>query len=141
LPHSGRTFDTLRGRNAGGVRFRHAPLAFDIVTVVFIIATSFLPSNDFTEALDVVLVSSFADFAADRQPAPTALVHPLFDLTDVIAIISFLARHREAGGFAYPHVAAVGDYQMLARLREDSMFFQRNEEVSSPSPTSPCSSS
>ena len=39
------------GATPEGVRFRYALLAFDIVTVLFIIATSFLPSNDVTEAL------------------------------------------------------------------------------------------
>ena len=42
------------GATPQGVRFRYALLAFDIVTVSFIIATSFLPSNEITEALDVL---------------------------------------------------------------------------------------
>ena len=37
------------GATPQGVRFRYGLLAFDIVTVLFIIATSFLPSNDITE--------------------------------------------------------------------------------------------
>ena len=53
------------GATPEGVRFRYALLAFDIVTVLFIIATSFLPSNDVTETLDVVFgVVILADFAA-----------------------------------------------------------------------------
>ena len=34
-----------------GVRFRYALLVFDIVTVLFIIATSFLPSSEIIETL------------------------------------------------------------------------------------------
>ena len=48
------TFDSLKtdirqlyeGATPSGVRFRYALLVFDIVTVLFIIATSFLPSTD-----------------------------------------------------------------------------------------------
>jgi hypothetical protein len=53
------------GATTQGVRFRYTLLAFDIVTVLFIIATSFLPSNDVTEALDVLFgVVILADFSA-----------------------------------------------------------------------------
>ena len=53
------------GATPEGVRFRYGLLAFDIVTVLFIIATSFLPSNDFTEAIDIVFgVVILADFTA-----------------------------------------------------------------------------
>ena len=37
------------GSTPRGVRFRYALLAFDVVTVLFIIATSFLPSTGITD--------------------------------------------------------------------------------------------
>ena len=52
--------------------------------------------------------------------------------TDIVAIISFLAPLAgEAGGFLriLRTLRLLRDYQMLARLREDSTFFRRNEEV------------
>ena len=52
------------GATPQGVRFRYALLTFDVVTVLFIIATSFLPSNDITEALDVLFgVVILTDFS------------------------------------------------------------------------------
>jgi voltage-gated potassium channel len=123
------------GATPEGVRFRYALLAFDIVTVLFIIATSFLPSNDITETLDVVFgVVIFADFAARLLVSR----HRLREFTrfstwaDMVAIISFLAPLAgEAGGFLriLRTLRLLRDYQMLARLREDSTFFRRNEEV------------
>ena len=123
------------GATPGGVRFRYALLAFDIVTVLFIIATSFLPRNRAVESLDVVFgVLILADFAArmiiSRQP-----LHDLARLstwTDIVVIISFLAPLAgEAGGFlrAFRTLRLLRDYQMVARLRVDSPFFRRNEEV------------
>jgi hypothetical protein len=53
------------GATPEGVSFRYALPAFDIVTALFTVATSFLPSNDVTEALDVLFgVVILADFAA-----------------------------------------------------------------------------
>ena len=82
------------GATPEGVRFRYALLAFDIVTLLFIIATSFLPSNDFTETLDVLFgIVILADFSARLL----ASRHRLRDFTrfstwtDIVAIISFLA--------------------------------------------------
>jgi voltage-gated potassium channel len=123
------------GATPEGVRFRYGLLAFDIVTVLFIIATSFLPSNDVTEMLDVVFgVVILADFAARLF----ASRHRLREFTrfstwtDIVAIVSFLAPLAgEAGGFLriLRTLRLLRDYQMLARLRQDSTFFQRNEEV------------
>src|SRR5215216_1199612 len=123
------------GATPEGIRFRYALLAFDIVTVLFIIATSFLPSNDVTETLDVLFgVVILADFAARLLVSR----HRLRDFThfstwtDMVVIISFLAPLAgEAGGFlrTLRTLRLLRDYQMVARLRIDSSFFRRNEEV------------
>lgn len=123
------------GEHASGVQFRYALLVFDIVTVLFIIVTSFLPANDIVEAFDVLFgVVILVDFSGrlliSRQK--------LRDFTrvstwaDVVAIASFLAPLAgEAGGFLriLRTLRLLRDYQMLVRLRMDSPFFQRNEEV------------
>ncbi len=123
------------GDTFGCIKFRYALLALDIVTVLFIIATSFLPRTGVVESLDVVFgVLILADFSArmiiSRQP-----LHDLARLstwTDVVVIISFLAPLAgEAGGFlrAFRTLRLLRDYQMVARLRTDSAFFRRNEDV------------
>ena len=118
-----------------GVRFRYALLVFDIVTVGFIIATSFLPSSEIIETLDVLFgIGILADFAARM----IASRHRLREFarfstwTDIVAIVSFLAPLAgEAGGFLriLRTLRLLRDYQMLVRLRIDSPFFRRNEEV------------
>ncbi|OSJ25017.1 ion transporter [Bradyrhizobium sp. MOS001] len=131
----GRIRQLYEGDTFGCIKFRYALLALDIVTVLFIIATSFLPRNRAIESLDVVFgVLILADFAArmiiSRQP-----LHDLARLstwTDIVVIISFLAPLAgEAGGFlrAFRTLRLLRDYQMVARLRVDSPFFRRNEEV------------
>ncbi|WP_426412653.1 potassium channel family protein [Bradyrhizobium ganzhouense] len=123
------------GDTFGCIKFRYALLALDFVTVLFIIATSFLPRTGVVEALDVVFgVLILADFSArmiiSRQP-----LHDLARLstwTDIVVIISFLAPLAgEAGGFlrAFRTLRLLRDNQMVARLRIDSAFFRRNEEV------------
>ena len=123
------------GKTPRGVRFRYALLGFDIVTVLFIIATSFLPASEIIETLDVLFgIGILADFAARLL----ASRHRLREFTrfstwaDVVAIVSFLAPLAgKAGGFLriLRTLRLLRDYQMLVRLRIDSPFFRRNEEV------------
>jgi voltage-gated potassium channel len=123
------------GATPNGVRFRYALLAFDIVTVLFIIATSFLPSHKIVEALDVLFgLVILADFAARLLISPHRLREftRLSTWTDLVAIVSFLAPLAgQAGGFLriLRTLRLLRDYQMLVRLRVDSSFFRRNEEV------------
>jgi voltage-gated potassium channel len=123
------------GETLVGVRFRYGLLVLDIVTVLFIVATSFLPRNKAIETLDIVFgILILADFSArliiSRQPLQDFT--RLSTWTDIVVIISFLAPLTgEAGGFlrAFRTLRLLRDYQMVARLRIDSSFFRRNEEV------------
>jgi voltage-gated potassium channel len=123
------------GETFGAMRFRYALLVLDIVTVMFIIATSFLPRSKAIESLDVVFgVLILADFSARLIISRHPLQHftRLSTWTDLIVIISFLAPLTgEAGGFlrTLRTLRLLRDYQMVARLRVDNSFFRRNEEV------------
>src|SRR5262245_42836187 len=82
------------GGSPAAHRFRYALLAFDLVTVLFIVVTSFLPRNPLVEVLDVLFgLVMLADFGARLFISN----HRLRDLaspitwTDVAAIVSFLA--------------------------------------------------
>jgi voltage-gated potassium channel len=127
--------DLYEGATTTGVRFRYGLLTFDIVTVLFIIATSFLPSSEIIETLDVLFgVVILADFVARLLVSRQRLreLTQFSTWTDVIAIVSFLAPLAgEAGGFLriLRTLRLLRDYQMLVRLRADSPFFRRNEEV------------
>src|SRR5258708_12047401 len=82
------------GETLGGVRFRYALLVLDIVTVLFIIATSFLPRSKAIESLDVgfgvlILAAFSARLIISRQPLQDFI--RLSTWTDIVVIISFLA--------------------------------------------------
>ena len=123
------------GATPDGVRFRYALLVFDIVTVLFIIATSFLPPSDVVETLDVLFgLVLLADFSARLlvERHPLQKFTQLATWADMVAIVSFLAPLAgEPAGFLriLRTLGLLRDYQMLARLRIDSPFFRRNEEV------------
>ena len=113
------------GSTPQGVRFRYALLAFDIVTILFIIVTSFLPSTHITDIIDVLFGALIlADFAArvfisDNRMRDLTRVSTW---TDIIAIVSFLAPLAgEGGGFLriLRTLRLLRDYQVLARLRTD----------------------
>jgi voltage-gated potassium channel len=116
-------------------RFRYGLLAFDILTVVFVVASSFTRDAWWVEALDVVFgLVILADFAArlaiSRQRLRD-LLHPA-TWADAVAILSFLAPLAgEAGGFlrVLRTLRLLQTYQLLSRLRADSPWFRRNEEL------------
>src|SRR5688500_14421968 len=81
------------GDSAAAHRFRYGLLVFDIVTITFLIASSFLQSRG-TEVLDAVIgVFLLADIAARLWIATErlkTLFHPLF-LIDLVVVFSLLA--------------------------------------------------
>ncbi|MEE1613353.1 potassium channel family protein [Microvirga sp. CF3016] len=116
-------------------RFRYALVVFDIATIVFIVVSSFLPHSLLVQGIDVILgLIILADFSARLAISPTPwkdLLHPT-SLADVAAIVSFLALIVGEGiGFLriLRTVRLLHTYQLLARLRADSAFFRRNEEL------------
>jgi voltage-gated potassium channel len=123
------------GRSAAAHRFRFALLGFDVVTILFIVGTSFLPRNDTVEWLDIVFgVVILADFGArmfiSRHRARD-LLHPV-TWTDMAAIVSFLAPLvGEAVGFlrVLRTLRLLRSYQLLARLRQEYRYFRDHEEV------------
>jgi voltage-gated potassium channel len=116
-------------------RFRYGLLAFDIITVAFIVFTSFLPETPALESVDIlfgvfILVDFIARLAISRNRLRD-LMHPA-SLADIVAIVSFLAPVAgEAGGFLriLRTVRLLHTYELLARLRKDSTWFRRHEDI------------
>jgi len=110
--------DTERGR-----RFRYGLLTFDLATVAFIVATSFMARNGLIEILDVAVgLFVLADFSARMAISRDRLreiAHPA-TWADVIAIVSFLAPLTSEGA---------AFLRILRTLRQDFGFFRRNEDV------------
>ena len=116
-------------------RFRYALLAFDIVTVVFVVASSFTREARWLEVLDVLFgLAILADFAARliiSRHRVRDLLRPA-TWADAVAILSFLAPLAgEVGGFlrVLRTLRLLQTPQLLSRLRADIQWFRRNEEL------------
>ena len=138
-PAFGRVRARIRYLYEGGSReahqFRYALLVFDLVTVVFIVATSFLPRTGLVELLDVLFgLVILADFSARlliSYHRLRDLLHPVA-WADIAAIVSFLAPLvGEAAGFLriLRTLRLLRSYQLLMRLRRDFPYFRSHEEV------------
>ena len=123
------------GNSETAHRFRYGLLVFDIATVLFIIATSFMARAPWLEWLDLIFgLLILADFCARLYVSP----HPIREFAhpstwaDMVAIFSFLAPVAGEGlGFLriLRTLRLLHTYQLVARLRADSSFFRRNEEA------------
>jgi voltage-gated potassium channel len=117
-------------------RFRYALLVFDLVTILFVITTSFVPRTPVIVALDILFgFAILTDFLARFAIQPRKLRYLTFPTTwtDLIAVISFLAPLATDEAFAFLRVLRtlrlLHTYQLLHQLRRDFPFFRRNEEV------------
>jgi voltage-gated potassium channel len=117
-------------------KFRYALLGFDLATVAFIVTTSFTPNWPGVKVLDILIgLAVLADFTA-RLSISRSRWRDLFRLTtwaDIVALVSFLVApiFGEGAGFLriLRTLGLLRNYQILARLRADSKFFCRNEEI------------
>ena len=116
-------------------QFRYGLLVFDLTTILFIVATSFLPQRDFVERFDVVFgLIVLTDFLA-RMAISTTRWRDMARIStwaDIVAILSFFAPIvGEGGGFlrVLRTLRLLRTYQLTERLRADSRFFRTNEEV------------
>ena len=135
----GRRLDDLRdlyeGFDPRAHRFRYGLLAFDVVAILFVIVTSFIPRSPVITVLDIVFgVGILADFIARLSIEPRKLKYLVSPATvaDVVAIVSFLAP-LVGEGFGFLRVLRtlrlLHTYHLVGRLRRDLPFFRRNEEV------------
>jgi voltage-gated potassium channel len=115
-------------------RFRYGLLAFDLVTVAFIVTSSFLHSKG-TEILDAAIGVLLAlDFAARLWISSNRwrMLRSPFGIIDIVVILSLMAPI-VGEGLAFLRAARVlrllSSYQLLKRLRQDVPWFQRNEQV------------
>jgi voltage-gated potassium channel len=123
------------GESRVATRFRYGLLIFDVVTIAFVIGTTFGGQALWIEWLDPVFgVIILVDFCSRLY----ASAHPAKEFTylatwaDMVAIVSFLAPVGGAG-FAFLRIlrtlGLLRSYQVAARLRSDSYFFRRHEEA------------
>ena len=114
-------------------RFRYSLLAFDITTVLFIVISSFFERNLTLEIVDVLFGAVILfDFSARLYINRWQDLHHPATWADAVAILSFLIPMTGEGA-AFLRVLRtlrlLHTYQLLARLRADSPWFRRNEEI------------
>lgn len=115
--------------------FLYGLLAFDFVSMLFIIATSFLPRNDVIRAVDlgfgiIFLIEFAARLMAVRRPAREWLRFTTW--TDIAVIGSLLASASgEAAGFlrVLRTLRLLRTFSVVQHLRRDSPLFRRHEDL------------
>ena len=123
------------GRSVQCRLFFYALLAFDLASLLFIIATSFLPRNDLVRSLDIAFGIAFLIELIFRLAGSRRLDRELLRITtwtDLAAIASLLAATTsEAAGFlrVLRTLRLLRTFSVVQFLRKDSAFFRRNEEL------------
>ena len=128
-------YDLYEGESTRSDRFRYGLLIADLVMILYLIGSSFFERQSAILAVDVLFgLYLLADYAARLWLAPdkaSFIVHPL-NIADVIAMISFIAPLLGLD-FGFLRILRVlrlmRSYRLLARLRADFPFFQRNEDI------------
>ncbi len=115
--------------------FRYILLVFDLVTIGFVVVTSFFTHTPLIEAIDVVFgILILADFIVrlwiERQKS--RYLTRLSTWADIVSVVSFLAPIAGEGlGFlrVLRTLRLLHTYQTLARLRQDFGYFRKNEDI------------
>ena len=127
--------ELYNGHTERAHRFRYALLAFDLVTISFVIVTSFFEHTRPVEIADAVFgVVILADFVTRVviEPNRGRFFLRFATWADIVAILSFLAPI--AGeGFGFLRVLRtlrlLHTYQIILRLKQDFRYFRNHEDV------------
>jgi voltage-gated potassium channel len=116
-------------------RFRYGLLLFDVVTICYLVLTSFVHGSPVLELVDIAIgLVILADFIARLSVSRNRfhdLVNPL-GLADIAVILSFLAPVTGEGlGFlrALRALRLFRSYRVANRLKRDFLFVQRNYDT------------
>jgi voltage-gated potassium channel len=129
-----RTRELYHGDSDAAHHFRYGLLVFDLVTIAFLIFSSFL-RWDGTEFVDAIIgVFLAADLAArfwiSRQKK--RFFTNFYGIADLAVIVSLLAPIL-GEGLAFLRILRIlrllRSYQLMQRLRQDFVWFQRNEQT------------
>jgi voltage-gated potassium channel len=127
--------DLYEGGGKRAYEFRYGLLVFDVVTLVFVILTSFTPQGTAVKAVGVGFgLVILADVLARLWIAPNRW-RCLFSfgmLADLVATLAFLApilAHDLGFLRVLRTLRLLRTYELLARLRRDFPFFRENEQV------------
>lgn len=126
--------ECYEGNTQRGHGFRYGLLVFDIVTISFLVISSFLNGYSFLYVDSVIGIILVLDFIARIWISRARLrnLFSFFGIIDLIVIASLIAPI-VGEGFAFLRVIRslrlLRSYQLLSRLRQDFKFFRRNERI------------
>jgi voltage-gated potassium channel len=127
--------ELYEGDSRRAVRFRYGLLLFDILTIVFLVATSFVEGSTVLELVDaaigLVILGEFLARLSVSRHRLRDLLHPLV-LADMAVIISFMAPISGHGlGFlrALRALRLFRSYRIANRMRRDFPFVRRNYDT------------
>jgi voltage-gated potassium channel len=127
--------ELYEGESRRAVRFRYGLLLFDLLTIIFLVLTSFVKASLSLELIDaaiglIVLSEFLARLWLSRRPFRD-LIHPL-GLADVAVIISFLApvSGHELGFLrALRALRLFRSYRIASRMKRDFPWVRRNYDM------------
>ena len=127
--------DLYEGDSPTAHRFRYAMLAFDVVTIVFLIVSTFFYGQIVVESMDALFGIYIAlDFFARLWIAnkKTAFFLRPLNIADLVAMISFLAPLL-GENFAFLRslraLRLLRSYRLQERLRNDFLYFRQRGDV------------
>ena len=127
--------ELYEGESRRAVRFRYGLLLFDLLTIVFMVVTSFVEGGPVLEVFDaaigLVILSEFLARLSVSRHRLRDLLHPL-GLADVAVIISFLVPISGHGlGFlrALRVLRLFRSYRIASRMQRDFPLVRRNYET------------
>lgn len=127
--------DLYFGKTRQAKLFRYALLAFDIVSILFFIVSSLLPDATWIYVVDVlVAIVIMADVAARLwiSEQPLKLAFQVTTILDFIVILTLLLPTLISSLLFLRVMRALRllrTYRVLQDLREEVLFFRRNEEL------------
>ncbi|MBV8335405.1 MAG: potassium channel family protein [Alphaproteobacteria bacterium] len=127
--------ELYEGESRRAVRFRYGLLLFDLLTIVFMVVTSFVEGGPVLEVFDaaigLVILSEFLARLSVSRRRLHDLLHPL-GLADIAVIISFLVPISGHGlGFlrALRVLRLFRSYRIASRMQRDFPFVRSNYET------------
>lgn len=128
-------FELYEGPSEEAARFRYLLLGFDLITILFLIVSTFFRGIWIVEWLDVLFgLYVLADYLARLWISDHKIKFTLhiLNVADLLALISFLAPLAgENLGFlrSLRMLRFLRSLRLLERLRRDFPYFQKNEDI------------
>nr|WP_254007639.1 ion channel [Rhizobium sp. L1K21] len=127
--------ELYEGESNAAHTFRYALLALDVLTIVYLVVSTFFYGSMVTEKIDAIFGAYLLiDLLARLWISPQRLgffLHPL-NLADLVAMISFLAPVLGAD-FSFLRSLRVlrllRSYRLQQKLGQDFPYFKRNQDV------------